>query len=255
MGSGTEQSTVRSSDLLLALDFDGTVAPIVEQPSAASIDPALCDLLAEAAAAPRVTVAIISGRDVEELHLKTAGLPVFRVGSHGADCSTPEGTWLWRSEATPLSLDAPIEQRLRDAGCTIERKKLSLAVHYRALQSAPDDALACFESWAEAHGLELVRGRCVVEGRMRVNDKLLALRRLARHTRAARVFYAGDDLTDFAALSWAAQHGTGVFVQSDEREAPNDRRVTVASGIEDLIRLIRAELLWTAAGTAAFGSV
>jgi hypothetical protein len=58
---------------------------------------------------------------------------------------------------------------------------------------------------------------------------------------ATRVVYAGDDLTDFGALRFAAEHGRAVFVASSEREPPPG--VTVVASLRELFRLIRQEVM------------
>jgi trehalose 6-phosphate phosphatase len=226
------------SHLLLALDFDGTIAPIVSNPASAKIDDRMMKLLQEVNGA-HVSVALISGRDIEDLYQRTAGLAVYRVGSHGSDCCTPDGHSLWGMEASPIVLDAALVTRLSGARLRVERKKQSVAVHFRDVYSSNrKEALDEFCLWASSHGLEIVNGRCVVEARVPSLDKVGAIRMLVRHTRATHVFYAGDDLTDFAAIRWASRHGTGVFVESSERKPPEDPRIIRVSEVEGLLECI-----------------
>ncbi len=207
------------------------------------MDDRMYQLLHAASRLSHVSVAIISGRDIEDLYQRTLGLEVFRIGSHGADCTSPGGRLLWGTEASLLLVDESLSENLAAAGFKIERKKLSIAVHFRNIDVLRrKDLLERFCEWAREHGLELVAGRCVLEARIPAGDKLSSLRRLMSYTGAKRVLYAGDDLTDFAALSWAAKHGVGLFVQSVEREPPPDPSVVHIADVGALIDEIRYEI-------------
>jgi trehalose-6-phosphatase len=87
----------------------------------------------------------------------------------------------------------------------------------------------------------VVEGRCVVEARCRGGNKEEALRWLASAVGAERVIYAGDDLTDFGALRFAAKRGRAVFVANSEQLAPPS--ATVVSSFRELFRLVREEVL------------
>jgi trehalose 6-phosphate phosphatase len=225
--------------LLLALDFDGTIAPIVPNPASAKIDDRILGLLREVNRSSHVSVALISGRDIEDLYQRTAELAVYRVGSHGSDCCTPDGQSLWGMEGSPIVLDGALATRLSAARLRVERKKQSVAVHFRHVYGADrKEVLDEFCLWASSHGLELVNGRCVVEARVPSLDKAGAIRMLSRYTRATHVFYAGDDLTDFGAISWASKHGIGVFVESSERTPPDDDAIVRVDDVEGLMACI-----------------
>ena len=67
------------------------------------------------------------------------------------------------------------------------------------------------------------------------------MRWLARAIGVSRVIYAGDDITDFGALQFAAEKGRGVFVASRERVPPDG--VTVVRSFRQLFHLIREEVM------------
>lgn len=207
------------------------------------MDQRMYELLDAASTLSNVSIAIISGRDIEDLYQRTLGLEVFRVGSHGADCTTPGGRLLWGAEASLLIIDDSLSANLTAAGFRIERKKLSIAVHFRNMDVLRrKDLLERFCEWARERELELVAGRCVLEARVPNVDKVSSVRRLMRYTGAKRVLYAGDDLTDFAALSWAAKHGVGLFVKSVERDPPPDPAVIHVADVGALIEEILYEI-------------
>ena len=179
---------------LLALDYDGTLAPIVPRPEDAEMRPRTRELLARAAR--RLPVIVLTGRARGDALRRLHGVPVLEViGSHGVE--TPAGATgrflgrvaRWRHE---------LSGRLRAlGGVAIEDKKYSLAVHYR---HAADPAAAREEIGRAAAGLEGARvlgGKAVVnfvpaEAPHKGAALLAALRRLG----CAQALYAGDDDTD-----------------------------------------------------------
>ncbi|HSP16807.1 MAG TPA: trehalose-phosphatase [Thermoanaerobaculia bacterium] len=227
---------------LLAFDFDGTLAPIADDPAGVQMSRAAEALLREMTQIRGVAVAIASGRDVDDLIART-GLPgAYMIGSHGLEIRAPGGVPV--RDSPPLSAD--VERGLRTSiekhGLRLERKKHAIALHWRGLdEEAAAATLRDFREWAEDAGLETIEGRCVVEARCPGGGKEDALRWLASAIGAARVIYAGDDLTDFGALRFAAERGRGVFVANSERVPPPG--VTVVDSFTELFRLIREEVL------------
>ncbi len=227
---------------LLAFDFDGTLAPIVDDPSAAQMSRGAAALLKEVTRLRGVVVAVASGRDADDLASRTQETGAYMIGSHGLEIRDPAGIVV---RDTP-PLDRGPEEELRAAidqnGMRLERKKHAVALHWRGVDEAAAAPLAGrFRAWASRSGLDIIDGRCVVEARCRGAGKEDALRWLASAIGAARVIYAGDDLTDFAALQFASERGRGVFLASSERLPPPG--VTVVHSFMDLFRLIREEVL------------
>lgn len=227
------------SELLIALDFDGTVAPIRSDPEAVAIDPAIAAFLRRASSTAGVQVAIVSGRDVDDLRRRLREIPLYLAGSHGLEICSPRGTSLRHAPPLSTNLDPALEKEAKTNGIRIERKKHAVSLHWR---DAPDvdeshPIIRAFCEWATSHQLDLIHGRRVVEARCRGGGKEDALRYLAAATDASRVIYAGDDLTDFAALRFAAARGRAYFVASPEREPP-PFAITVHSRDELLRNLI-----------------
>jgi trehalose-phosphatase len=221
--------------LLLAADFDGTIAPIVDRPEDAVIHECARRLLGRCAAAPSLVVAILSGRDVEDVRRRLGGLRAIVAGSHGLECVDADGRPLWSTPARLPEPDPALIATLEAAGLRVERKKFATAVHFRGRELLDlDPLLSPFVAWAHQAGLEVIGGRKVVEARVAGEGKRAALRRLAMLTKARRVVYAGDDTTDFEALDFAAEFGRAIFVASDERRPPDISPLSVVSSIEAL---------------------
>jgi trehalose 6-phosphate phosphatase len=217
---------------VVAVDFDGTLAPIVTLPEDAR--PAHGALEALTALAQKVAaVAVVTGRPVGDL-IAIAGfdaVPGLRVlGHYGLE------EWYDGELRSPDPAPAIEEARMRlrpllahaPPGVHVEDKRHSLVVHTRPAADAAG-ALGrltpALERLAEELGLETVPGRMVLELRPAGVDKGIAVRRLLDEVTASSVLYIGDDLGDLAA-----------FAAVEEARTHNVAGVTVASvdpGLDD----------------------
>nr|WP_223290951.1 trehalose-phosphatase [Streptomyces avicenniae] len=205
----------RPERALLAFDFDGTLAPIVPDPTQARAHPDAVPALARIA--PRVAlVAIVTGRPADvavrlggfDGHPELAGLTV--LGAYGAerwDAATGE----LHTPPPPPGIDAVRDELTSWAertGAYVEDKGIALAVHTRRAPD-PEGAFATLKDplarLAEEHGLALEPGRMVLELRPPGMDKGAALTELARTAGAESVLYAGDDLGDMPAFEAVAR--------------------------------------------------
>ncbi|MGH8860482.1 MAG: trehalose-phosphatase, partial [Jatrophihabitantaceae bacterium] len=240
-------------DLLVAVDFDGTLAPLVADPQDSRPAAGAIEALAALAAAG-AQVAVITGRDAQTV-VRLGGLErvpgLIVAGVYGIE------TWHDGAIEAP-DTPAPIRtlrQRLpavlaghgTDPAVWIEDKRLSLVVHARRAAD-PDAALAPLrdplDALAADLGLEVHPGRDVLELRLPGYDKAGALRRLAGDRRG--VLYLGDDLGDLPAfaeirrLRAAGRRAYCIGVRSsgvDEVAAAADASVTSA---DDAVALLRA---------------
>ncbi len=222
----------------MVTDFDGTLAPIVEDPAMARPLPGTAALLTRLARRFGV-VAVVSGRPVAFLveQLITAGASdgvpgaegVQLIGLYGLESAAPGGGVVVEPTAVPWrAVVAQVAGRLRadaPAGAEVESKDLAVTVHWRRAPGAAGWAAERVAAEAERSGLVSHQGRCSLELRPPLSvDKGTVLRRLTGSCTAA--CYLGDDLGDlpaFAELSdWAAEDGRdGVAVAViDEETAP-----------------------------------
>ncbi|MCC6969385.1 MAG: trehalose-phosphatase [Phycisphaerales bacterium] len=193
--------------LLVASDFDGTLAPLADRPELARPDPLAVEALRRLGALPGVCVAVISGRPRDSLRAMLAGVgdSVVLIGSHGA-----ESPWSVPDDGPAFDLEAAraIAQSaaLRVPGSWIEHKPAGIAWHFRGC----DPILAAAVLRQSAANLSLVHGARVLAG----HDVLECL---PAHVSKARAFarlrdqvapdcsvFFGDDEPDaevFAALS------------------------------------------------------
>ena len=218
---------------LVATDYDGTLAPIVDDPAAAVPAPGAVAALA-ALAARAGTVAVITGRAARDAVALggLADLPgLIVLGHYGAqrwqggvlsEPPVPPGIQAVREALPGLLADAGAP-----AGTTVEDKGTALAVHTRRTAD-PAAALARLREplsrLADSAALTLEPGRLVLEFRPPGMDKGAALRQLAAERAASAVLYCGDDLGDlaaFAAIRGLRADGIpGCAVASKSTESP-----------------------------------
>lgn len=182
------------SRILVAFDYDGTLAPITTNPARAPMRQRTRRLLAELCRL--YPCAVISGRARDDVAQKLSGIGSSLVvaGNHGAELPglgpfADAHVAQWREYLTEALRGAP--------GVILEDKRLSLSVHYRA---APDKAAARRAVLHAASALESVR---VVGGKQVVNlipkgahHKGFALDELRRAASCDAALYVGDDETD-----------------------------------------------------------
>lgn len=191
------------ADPLFFIDYDGTLAPIVDDPDAAVPHPEAPDVLQALDA--RYPLWIVTGRHLQALD-DLLGLPLRAIGLHGAQEGRIGGT------IQRLAPDDAVDalRRLRQTvptgdGVQVEEKDTAFAIHYRA---ADDEAEARerIRSWADAvpDMLEAIWGKKVMELRPKGMSKGTAVRKVAAGFPGRTPIYLGDDVTDedaFAALA------------------------------------------------------
>lgn len=202
----------RVGTLLVALDFDGTLAPHVDSPEDARAIPASAEAVRALAALPATPVALVSGRALESLvHVAEPAPELLLVGSHGIELRLGP-------DDDPVGLDARERER-RDAlerllgeiaaaseGTWVESKPAGFALHTRRLDESTARRVqqqARERVDAGIGDLTVRAGKDVIEFAIRDATKGDAIVRLREATGADAVLYAGDDVTDedgFAAL-------------------------------------------------------
>lgn len=235
--------------LLLALDVDGTLSPIVRDPDLAQIPAPTLSTLASLAKAPMVQVAIITGRDLNSLSRMEQLDGVWRAVEHGGLVLAP-GEAPSRSALIDEKREALAQFRrwvhTHAGDAFIEYKPQAIAVHVRAIaEHDPGRAerlLREADELAQRLGLHVRRGKALREAEAVAHDKGSALRDVFDRSGARSVFFAGDDLTDFPAIDFASAHGVGAFVRSDEQsDGPSDSVVLLQS--VDEVAAVLSQLL------------
>lgn len=189
---------VAPATVLLASDFDGTLAPIVDRPELARALPAALDALRRLV--PKLgRLLIVSGRSNVDLQrfLPIEGLDL--RGDYGLGLPTEEE--LAALEAVAAELGTLLE---RHTGTWLERKPGSMTVHYRDAPAAAAEVSRQVKAVATGRGLRARDGRMVVELMPERADKATALGAEVRAFEPGAVIFAGDDTGDRACFELVA---------------------------------------------------
>ncbi len=205
------------------LDYDGTLTPIVDRPEDAALSDEMRQLLRHLA--QRCTVAIVSGRDRQDVKNFIRLDELIYAGSHGFDITGPNKMQMQHEagQAALPELDAAadeLQEQLSDIpGAQVERKKYSIAVHYRnvdsdevpAVKQIADDVLEKHPNLKKGGGKKIVELKPDIDW-----DKGKALLWLLKELDLDKPdmlpIYIGDDFTDEDAFRVLQSRGLGILV-------------------------------------------
>ncbi len=220
--------------LLVASDYDGTLAPIVSDPRRAFPRRETMVALKRLAAMSNTHVALISGRALQDLATLTGSPQAIRlVGSHGSEFDLD---FSQRLDPEAAKLLAEVRQELvaiahRDSGAALEDKPASIAFHFRNVadtELGQEMAEAVLAGPAKRGGVYTRRGKMVVELTVVPTDKGAALDTIRGEIGASAVIYLGDDITDEDAFTTlrgpdvAIKIGNGDSAATARLEDPNE---------------------------------
>jgi trehalose 6-phosphate phosphatase len=232
---GALHELARVKRLLVALDFDGTLAPEVDDPEMARAIPEARAAVLDLLELPNTRVALVSGRSLASLE-QVSNLPdkALLVGSHGVEIRldhADDAVGLDTSEIAQVSVLNEVLGEVADSfdHVWLESKPAGFALHTRLAtdhNSRVAHLVALSEATAEVKNLKVRKGKNVLEFSVRTDTKGDALEHLRAYTSANAVFYAGDDVTDedaFAALGpddLGLKSGTGDTVAAHRVAGP-----------------------------------
>ncbi|MGQ9498308.1 MAG: trehalose-phosphatase [Desulfotomaculales bacterium] len=243
----TGSPVVPDANLAIFLDYDGTLAPIVDRPENAMPFPGIPAILCRLVRCQRYRVAVVSGRPLAQLRAWVPEGPVL-VGVHGAEWLFP-GAGLER-----LQLSGPVQSTLDDfyrrlqeivpqnRGFLIEYKEVAVAVHYRlAAEEHTVPVLARVKELIEAFlppaDWVVVEGHKVMEVRPRQAGKGRAVQRLCERWPSYTPLYVGDDATDedaFEAVNRAG--GISILVAAQPRRTAARYRLAGPAAVADFLQ-------------------
>jgi len=252
-----------ADDLVVGLDFDGTLSPIVDDPEQAHIHPDAGEVLADLAAQVRA-VAVVTGRPARQA-LDLGGLEAVgnAIGESGRELFVlgQYGNERWTSTDRRVISPKPprglatfmggLPRLLREgdaAGAWVEEKGLAVAVHTRRLddpQAAFERLLPVLTEAARSNGLEVEPGRAVIEVRAPGMHKGAAVRTLTEELGALAFVFCGDDLGDLEAFKAIEElrgkefAGLLVCSGSEEQGALAELADVVVDGPAGVLELLR----------------
>lgn len=247
-GLAREIAAIATADpLLVAIDYDGTIAPLVPDPQQAIPNPHAMNAVLALATMSDTEVAIVTGRDADDLRavaVELRGAPIRVVASHGADLAAPESSG--PSTDHLVELLAGISDRF--PGARVETKAHGAALHTRGLPSEHGDAAlaAAVEAGRSAGAERVIRGSQVVELSMSSATKGDALLHLMNLVRPAATLFIGDDTTDEDAFGVLTGRPGVVTVRVGDGPTRAQHRApdvdAVAVLLDTLLQLRRAAL-------------
>lgn len=220
-----------SERLLVAVDFDGTLSPLQNEPMAARMSPQARDAVDALLQTPDTVVALVSGRslhDLREIAEHDDDSAILLAGSHGAEYWTPD-------EGSIEPDDIADEQALRDTlrehaeaatadieGIWIEPKTFGFGVHTRT--ATAEGAARAYELIDELIAREAPQwrrrsGHNIVEFAFRHEGKDVGVKTLRDRVGATAVLFAGDDVTDEDAIVTLGESDLGVRVGAGDTSA------------------------------------
>jgi len=211
--------------LAIFLDYDGTLTPIVMRPEDAVMSSSMRKIIQELAHI--FPVSVISGRDRRNVKNLVGLKEIYYAGSHGFDIKGPDLEYEHGKEFLPALEEAEeyLKQKIKGIkGSLVERKKYSLAVHFRRVEEGdvPKIEQAVNQADRKYSRLQLSSGKKVFELRPRVDwDKgkalLWLLKKMGLDMPHVLPMYIGDDTTDEDVFRVLLSRGIGIVVGEDSR--------------------------------------
>ncbi len=217
----------QAQNLFLFLDYDGTLTPIVSRPELALCPTRVRRHLKKLRDLPRVLLAIISGRAVDDLREKVGILGITYVGNHGLEVEHPDGRQQKSSSPTRMRELKTITRHLRISleeipGMLLEEKGPILCVHYRnvpkkfvaKVRQAVEDELRHWRNrW------KIASGKMILEIQPNIDvHKGKAVRTILKTFPCTGTLpiYLGDDQPDEDAFRVLKGRGISIFVGPGE---------------------------------------
>jgi trehalose-phosphatase len=215
--------------IMLFLDYDGTLTPIVSTPEKAFISQEVKELLNELSKSPTCKLAIISGRSLGDIKALVGLKDIIYAGNHGLEIEGPkikfESQVPPRLKSIIRNIATDIQKQLSGIkGALIEDKGLTLSIHYRLVDKKD---LPAFEKiisevtnpYTVRDKIKVNSGKKVYEIKPPVKGNkgkvilwLLARQQFISGEKNVLPIYIGDDITDEDAFKALKRKGLTVFV-------------------------------------------
>lgn len=236
-----------STNRILMLDYDGTLAPFTTERDKAFPYPDVSAVLDDLVSCRITRTIIISGRPVDTLKplLRTRNVPEL-WGCHGLERLKPDGSYsIGETESRTREGFREIEKWAEENDLTqyTERKPSGIAFHWRGLSARRANQMenqvsVKWSQTAETFGLSLHRFDGGLELRVSSVNKGMAVSRIIRESTPGSVIaYVGDDATDEDAFDALGGFGLSVLVGNSARKTSADILLRPPEDLVDFLRL------------------
>lgn len=213
-------------DLIIFLDFDGTLAPIVENPPDAKILPCIKDTIEILTS--KFQIYIISGRSRLDVKEKVGISNCKFVGAHGFDMSEIHSQEIVSQDVLNMIQDV-FEQFKKEfgsiEGVILENHHFTLTIHYRKVKDISIHE-HLFEKVKKIminyHNLKITFGKMVIEIRPKIDwNKGKAVEKILQEQSNKFSIYLGDDITDEDAFKYLKDSNKGIGILIGDKKETN----------------------------------
>jgi trehalose-phosphatase len=210
---------IEKENVLLILDYDGTLTPIKARPEEAKLSKNMRNLLNKLR--KKVQVAIVSGRSLEEIEELVRIKKIIYAGNHGLEINMEKEKFVYSPALEVVPIIKGISEQLRKSpikGTQVEDKKFTVSFHYRRVDPTEvKEAKSFFNRavslWVKEKKIEVRRGKKVLEIRPSGWDKGKTLEWIwDRLGKNLFPIYIGDDQTDEDAFLAVGEKGLSLLV-------------------------------------------
>lgn len=246
------QRKISNKKVLLFLDYDGTLTPIVDKPDLAVISDEMREAVRETAG--KIKTSIVSGRATDDVRAKVKIDGIFYAGSHGFEIVDPEGNVTINDEAKEIQpiidkAHKELSEQLKDIpGALVEHVKYTISTHYRLVseEDFPKISNAVEEILKKYPRLKKTSGKKVFEIRPKIDwDKGRAvewiLKVLGFNPGLHIPIYIGDDITDEDAFRALRRKGFGILVSETPRPSEAEYLIKDTSEVKKVLNVLRSE--------------
>lgn len=218
---------LKNKEVVVFFDYDGTLTPIVSHPKDANLSPEMREMLMKLS--NQCIVTVISGRGLNDIKSRVGIKGIYYSGSHGYEIEGPGVKMEYEPALKFVEIFDILEAELSELlagvkGVLVERKKFSIALHYRnvsnsevnTVEKAADDAVKKYPNIRKNYGKKLYELQPDLEWNKGKAIEWL-IQTLNIQKRGSKIFYIGDDITDEDAFSAIKTYGIGILVGNEKR--------------------------------------
>lgn len=219
-----------AQQILLLLDYDGTLVPIRSHPGLAKLSASQEKLLERLSASAKFKIGIVTGRSLKDIR-KTVGLSgLVYSANHGLEIAIGKRRWVHPKANAASPLINKTASRLRRifrayAGVRVEDKGLTLAVHYRRFSGKPSLLKHKMLEIMQEHAARLIltHGKKIYEIRPAVawgkGKSLTKIEKMLGYRKKPLVIFIGDDMTDEDAFGLMSKSDISILVGNRRKSA------------------------------------